>query len=589
MSNICRLDDDQTVQHIIDTLKANAKKVCTLAYSGGKDSSVMLDLVLRAYLQATGLPQLNILYANTGLEVPLMARYMRGQINQVKLFIEENSLPITFHETFPLPERSMWGRVIGHGYMMPLAKVAHWCTESLKLTPMKRKMEVLSDRSNKGVLSLVGVREQESGTRKVSIYASLVDEENNLMSSRQAKNETIYAPLRTWSDDRVWDHINSGLVYTDSEEIKAVYNVTNSHGSLRSGCVFCPVVRRDKNLEVEAAKDPGLRWLLKWRNYLANLADPKHKAKLRHFRRQRGDIAFYYKKATRKADQDRWEFQRGYYPQRIREHFLKVVLHVQMMTRRRMPDFQWISQAELDEIRRIWIERHGEIEDSLPVIYYNIFGSFWDVGTEWEIRSGVHRYFSFNKKMMLPGSWKMMAESAPQIDAERLLRTAHALNDLLNNIAFKQRRGAWCDDLIEQAAALKTALSKTDWRSEVSAKAELGLIISNGRDPSKAFSSMRLQDAYNHLHNARVEVQSQQDKEWGRLLDLYDLIPPSKRTAEMKALISEGMVYGDDPRRGRQLSLSMEIKIRGGSAAPAYKTSRRTRRYGWQQPNLLAA
>lgn len=587
MSNI-GLDDAQTVQHIIETLKANAKKVCTLGYSTGKDSSVMLDLVFRAYLKDPDLPQLNILYANTGLEAPTMARYVRGQINRVKLFIEENNLPVTFHETFPLPERSMWGRIIGHGYMMPLAKVAHWCTESLKLTPMKRKMEVLSDRSNKEVLSLVGVREQESGARKVSINASLIDEENNLMASRQAKNETIYAPLRTWSDDRVWDYINSGLVYTDSEEIKAVYNVTDSHGSLRSGCVFCPVVRRDKNLEVEAAKDPGLRWLLKWRNYLANLADPKHKAKLRHFRRQRGDVAFYYKKATRKKDQDRWEFQRGYYPQRIREHFLKVVLHVQMMTQRRVPDFQWISQAELDEIRRIWIERHGEIEDSLPVIYHNIFGSFWEVDTEWEIRSGVHKYFSFNKKMMLPGSWKMMAESAPQIDAERLLRTAHALNDTLENIAFKQSKGAWCDDLIEHAKSLKAAITKTDWRSENSAKEELASIVAAGGDPSKAFSLMGLQAARDHLHNGGNAVRSQQDADWERLLNMYDKVPVEKRTVEMKALIAEGMMYGADPRRGQQLTLAIEIKNRG-AITTTYKTRRRGRNHAWQQPGLLAA
>lgn len=581
-----------TVDHITATLKSHAGDVCTVAVSMGKDSSVLLDLVFRAYLQEPGLPKLNILYANTGLEAPTMARYVASQIVRIREFILQHNLPIQFHEVRPVPEYSMWGRVIGHGYMMPLAKVAHWCTDMLKLAPMRKKMQVLvSDCNSKNVLALVGVREQESGTRKVSIDSSLLDEANHLMASRKNKNETLYAPIRLWSDAEVWAYINNGMVYTNPAEIRAVYNITDScGGSLRSGCSFCPVVCRDKNLEAEAARDNGLRWLLRWRNYLARLSDPKHKTKLRHFRRQRGDVAFYEKKARKKSEQNTWEFQRGYYPQRIREHFLKVVLHAQMMTQRRVPDFQWISQAELETIRKIWIERHGEVEDSLPVIYHRIYGSFWDCGTEWEIENGVHRWFSFQRKMKIPGSWKMLADVAPEIDAERILRTSHALNEALANIRFKQARGAWCDDHIEQAKDLAAALGKTDWRSEQAARAELDRILAGGTEPPKSLPKLGLQIVLNHLRDARQQLMSGQDREWERLLDLYDKIPLAKRTQEMKDLITEGMQWGD-PRMKGQLRLNIEDADLP-TIKPDLTVARRQRRpiiTVWQQLDLLAA
>lgn len=542
-------DIQHTIDHIAATLRAHAKYSILLGCSMGKDSSVLLDLTFRAYRAYPDLPPLHILYADTGLEAPAMAAYVDGQIEKIEEFIAAHALPIRFHRTLPVPGRSMWGRVIGHGYMMPLAKVAHWCTESLKLTPMKKKMEVLlgSDPDRKA-LSLIGVREQESGTRKVSIDASLLDADNHLLASRQRKNETLFAPIRLWSEEEVWSYIDTELSFTDPAAIRAVYNLSESSGSLRSGCLFCPVVRRDKNLELEASLNPDLRFLLRWRNYLAELADPKHKAKLRHFRRQRGDVAFYFKKGRRKGEEGEWEFQRGYYPQRIREHFLKVVLHVQHMTQRRMPEFSWISRAELDEIRRIWVERHGEVEDSLPIIYYRIFGSFWECGTEWEIASGTHRWFSFACKEKIKAAWGMTAQAAPEIDAERVLRTAHALNNALDNIAAKERAGAWCEDHVEQAQDLFKALMKTDWRSEREARRALERMLERGEEPPKSMPRLGLHSVRDLLRNAQVSIEAEQDREWARLLDLYDQIPEEKRTEEMKALIAEGMEWGD-PRR----------------------------------------
>ncbi len=582
---------EQTINHIIETLKRHEDHVLTLGCSFGKDSSALLDLVLRAYLADSTLPKLHILYANTGLEAPTMARYIVGQAKKIVAFVQANNLPIQFHEAMPLPERTMWGRVIGHGYMMPLAKVAHWCTDALKLSPLKRKMDVLlGDNGNRKALAIIGVREQESGTRKVSIDSSIIDAENHLLASRKNKKETLYAPLRTWSEEDVWNHIDRGLVYTDGAEIRAVYNVTDSTGSLRSGCVFCPVVTRDKNLEAETARDPGLRWLLRWRNYLARLSDPKHKTKLRHFRRQRGDVAFYEKKARRKSEQDTWEFQRGYYPQRIREHFLKVVLHVQKMTQRRVPDFSWISQAELETIRQIWVERHGEVEDSLPVIYHRIFGTFWEEGTCWEIESGTHRWFSFQERLNLPGSWTMMSKAAPGIDAERVLRTAHALNDALDNIEFKQARGAWCDDHIDRAKELLAALMKTDWRSEIAARTALARILSRGDVPPASMPRMDLGDVRQQLRDAHENIRFQQDREWERLLDMYDRIPEEKRTPEMRKLIAEGMEWGD-PRKTGQMLLSLDIAGGAGVGQGAKEKARQKSNAaaGWQQPGLMAA
>lgn len=579
-----------TIEHIKTTLKSNADKIATLGMSFGKDSTVLLDMVFRAYLQDNTLPPLHVLYADTGLEAPTMKRYVSTQIERVRTFIMDNNLPIQFHIARPAPNYTMWTRIIGHGYMQPLAKVAHWCTTSLKLNPLSTKMQTLMSGYNKNqILALVGVREQESGARKVSIDSSMLDADNHLMQSRKNKKEILYAPIRLWSDADVWGYINNGLVFTDPAAIREVYNVTDScGGSLRSGCVYCPVVRRDKNLEAEADRDPALRFVLKWRNYLARLADPSYKQKLRHFRRQRGDVAFYLKKAKRKSDQDTWEFQRGYYPQRIREHFLRVVLHAQMMTQRRMPDFEWISRQELDTIRQIWLERHGEIEDSMPIIYYSVYRDFYEDGTKWEIEAGVHRWFRFQDKEQIPASWSMVASEAPEIDAERLLRTAHAANDQIENIAFKQARGAWCDDHMEQAKDLIQSLHKTDWRSEVAARRELTGFLARGEEPPKSMPIMGLESVLGHLRSASLFIQSEQDRQWMRLLDMYDRIPEEKRTAEMRSLVQEGLLLDGDPRQKGQMSLALAIRPLGHSKS-ARRTHRAVVKQGWVQPDLLVA
>jgi len=185
------------------------------------------------------------------------------------------------------------------------------------------------------------------------------------------------------------------------------------------------------------------------------------------------------------------------------------------------------------------------------VIYHRIYGfllGLWHRNGRFE--NGVHCWFSFQRKMKIPGSWKMLADVAPEIDAERILRTSHALNEALANIRFEQARGAWCDDHIEQAKDLAAALGKTDWRSEQAARAELDRILAGGTEPPKSLPKLGLQIVLNHLRDARQQLMSDQDREWERLLDLYDKTPSGQADARDEGFDGRRHAVGRSPHEG---------------------------------------
>ncbi|MGB5595009.1 MAG: DNA phosphorothioation system sulfurtransferase DndC, partial [Crocosphaera sp.] len=94
----------------------------------------------------------------------------------------------------------------------------------------------------------------------------------------------------------------------------------------------------------------------------------------------------------------------GPYTKYWREHWLRRVLEAQVKVRKNAPedmkDITLITQEELSEIRRIWLEEKHEFDDSLPRIYEEVTGEpFMDsrpgVGhsllgsDEWDILSDV--------------------------------------------------------------------------------------------------------------------------------------------------------------------------------------------------------
>ena len=94
-------------------------------------------------------------------------------------------------------------------------------------------------------------------------------------------------------------------------------------------------------------------------------------------------------------------------------------------------------------------------------------------------------------------------------------------------------------------------------------------MLERGEEPPKSMPRLDLHTVRDLLRNAWVSIEAEQDREWARLLDLYDQIPEEKRTDEMKALIAEGMAWGDPRRPQIELPLvGVRHRPQGGKGRP---------------------
>lgn len=135
-----------------------------LAFSGGKDSTTLLVLAVEFLRRERpeGI-RLEVLYADTRLEIPPMARHAFRMLEHTRAVAEEERLPVGIHVVRAPAEESFWSLMLGRGYPAPGFRF-RWCTDRLKVRPMNRLARVLCPNSSSGVM-FVGVRDGESAER----------------------------------------------------------------------------------------------------------------------------------------------------------------------------------------------------------------------------------------------------------------------------------------------------------------------------------------------------------------------------------------------------------------------------------------
>jgi DNA sulfur modification protein DndC len=325
-----------------------------VAYSGGKDSTLLVHLVFEALSSIRPSQRRRRVYvvcSDTRVETPEIADHIHRSVKAMSSAARAMGLPVSCHIVTPPLSDTFWVRIIGHGYPPP-SRLFRWCTDRMKIKPNNSFVKEHVDEGG-SVLLLMGARSDESQTRAASLDKWNIGSEFN--SHRRLPNALVWAPIRELGTEEVWrylifsdppwggSHTILRDLYKDAhggECFLVTTEGTDPCGSSRFGCWTCTVVDRDKSLE-------GL--ILSGREEYQELAD------LRNWLMVLRDSGHKYRMEKRKNGQDGIGPLRGH----VRRELLERVLDL-----RERSGLDLIGNDEVRAIRLIWASEDLDVVDA---------------------------------------------------------------------------------------------------------------------------------------------------------------------------------------------------------------------------------
>ncbi len=375
-----------TILQEIQDLYLSDSMPWVVGYSGGKDSTASLQLIWNAIANIPREKRTKTVYVistDTLVENPVIAAWVANSLQCIEHAAQQQDLPIEAHRLVPSLENRFWVNLIGKGYPAPRNRF-RWCTDRLKISASTKFIQELSEASGEAILVL-GQRRGESNARD-----KVMDEYQGSTRARLSRNKDprlsrvwVYLPVETWTSADVWEYIvtEPNPWGVDNQELFNIYRgatvdaecpvvvdtTTPSCGDSRFGCYVCTMVTQDKSMQAMVQNDEQKAWMqpiLMFRNTHLTTADRE----ARDFQRMNGQLKVL-----------NGTLVHGPYLQEKRIILLRELLLTQKVVKEAgskvgYNDVELISLEELDEIRRIWVDDKGEIEDLVPRIYEDVYG-----------------------------------------------------------------------------------------------------------------------------------------------------------------------------------------------------------------------
>lgn len=179
-----------------------------VAYSGGKDSAVLLDLVKKALPKGSFV----VLFGDTGMEFP----DTYDLIEKTRQVCVKEEIPFYKAKSHIEPQKS-W-RIFG-----PPSRILRWCCSVHKSTPQTLKLREIAGKNDYVGLDFVGVRAHESINRSKYAFENY---------GKKQKGQYSHNSILEWTSAEVWLYIYANDV---------LINETYKKGNARAGCLFCPM------------------------------------------------------------------------------------------------------------------------------------------------------------------------------------------------------------------------------------------------------------------------------------------------------------------------------------------------------------
>ena len=334
-----------------------------VAYSGGKDSTLVLQLVIEALrnLGSRATKPLYIVSSDTLVEAPHVIGYVERVLSAVGEFAKMEQLAILSEVVRPNVEQRFWTKLIGLGYPPP-TRWFRWCTSNMKIKPSRQMIEEIC-KSHGSVILLLGSREKESGNRSRSMQ-SRIRNHRGLNPHHEIPNAYVLTPIADWNDYEVWEYLfesNPPPWGYPHDEMLTLYRQANggecpvvfdlntpSCGGSRFGCWTCTVVKLDKSME--GFVQSGAAWLRPLNDFRNWLKEVRELSSWRQNTRRSGEPGI------------------GPFNSEARVQILRRLLQVEQEV-----DIQLITDEELIYIQELWSEEF-DLSERRAIDLANQFG-----------------------------------------------------------------------------------------------------------------------------------------------------------------------------------------------------------------------
>ena len=211
--------------------------------SGGKDSSVLVDLAIKAKIP------IEIQHSHTTADAPETVYFVREKFKR----LEADGYKVQINKPrYKGEPTSMWKLIPIK--QMPPTRLARYCCDVLKEQGGKNRMiatgvrwaESKNRKDNRGIYETLGTKRGD-----YIILANDNDDRRQLFENCQLKASRVVNPIIDWTDREIWDYIGAEKIVT---------NPLYGCGWKRVGCIGCPMAGR-KGREWEFSQYPAYKKL----------------------------------------------------------------------------------------------------------------------------------------------------------------------------------------------------------------------------------------------------------------------------------------------------------------------------------------
>ncbi len=497
--------DVESILRVIQEIYTSDNIPWIIGYSGGKDSTVCVQLVWEALQQLPVEKRQKPVYVistDTLVENPVVASWVSNSLEKMEAVAKAAALPILPNRLVPKLSDRFWVNLIGKGYPSPRPRF-RWCTERLKIQTATTFIRNLAETNGEAIM-VIGTRRAESAARAKSMdkYAGSSREHLSRNADLKLSRVWIYTPIGDWSNDDVWEYIGTheNPWGVDSSELISLYRGatpdnecpvitdtgTQSCGDSRFGCYVCTMVSQDKSMQAMILNDESKAWMQPILDYRDKfLAPSEGERALREFRRLNSDQLRVFNN----------QLVHGPYTQTYRAELLRQLLITQQLCRAGgassgFANVDLIGKDELDEIRRIWVEEKGEIEDLLPQIYKEVTGEEYE-GNDIEV-SPLEKT---DLRILRDVCAEWLKENHPGKSPENDIERANELYQLTRTLLAGTYRSGITRTRSKQLDAVEKVLKQYAFLDEEAATEYALKFISNNRSEEKIDLHTMMPDA----------------------------------------------------------------------------------------------